>query len=188
MPKWYEENHKWSLNWNWRKQKHDSRVNKWTNKVRQNKINKQEKQTQTKTNRKKKVGKSQNMIEWRWENGMDEWKHNNNLITKTRNTRFIQKPNKSAVQFFKWLDWRTNILGEQVGIRCRSSSTGLMPLKMKADVALCYCAWELKQSNIRIKCDNKNQPSVLCFQFKGTFNEKKRLTSLSLGGTQRTQY
>ena len=29
----------------------------------------------------------------------------------------------------------------------------------------------LKQGDIRIKCDNKNQPSVLYFQFKGTFSE-----------------
>ena len=32
---------------------------------------------------------------------------------------------------------------------------------------------ELKQSDIRIKCDNKNQASVLYFQYKGIFSQCK---------------
>ena len=42
----------------------------------------------------------------------------------------------------------------------------------------------LKQSDIRIKCDNKNQLIVLYFQYKGTFSESKRLMSLNLSGTK----
>ena len=42
----------------------------------------------------------------------------------------------------------------------------------------------LKQSDTRIKCDNKNLPSVLSYQYKGTFNEQKRLTSLNRSGTE----
>ena len=38
----------------------------------------------------------------------------------------------------------------------------------------------LKQSDKRIKYDNKNQPSALYFKYKGTSSEKKMLTSLNL--------
>ena len=38
----------------------------------------------------------------------------------------------------------------------------------------------LKQNNLRIQCDNKNQPCVLYFRYKGTFSDKKRLHALTL--------
>ena len=42
-------------------------------------------------------------------------------------------------------------------------------VKVNCDTLLLYRA--LKQSDIRIKCDYQNQPSVLYFQYKGYFSE-----------------